>query len=627
MTWRKWLLFALLTLLWAKPAAADNRFIVRSNLGASGLSAAVSTLCGVVLGCNVVPGLDGTLGQLYLVTTPGTINPATFLSLLQSTPGILGAELDQLISMVGGQNQVPSPAPVAVLSDTTPVNYFGATVWNAYASQPAATIVHVSGAHGLGLVGKGIVADIDSGVDPNHPALKSVLLLGFDFTRNQPGGSELTDFAALPPVPCAPTPCPIWQPVVVNQSSMAIVDQSSMAIVDGNAQYAAFGHGTMVMGVIHLVAPQATLLPLKAFGSDGTGSLSNILRAIYFAVQNNAKVINMSFDMKPSSQELATALNYASQLGTIAMASAGNDGQQETVYPAGLTSTVMGVASTSDTDTRSSFSTFGPIVWVAAPGEAIVTTYPFNSYAAGWGTSFSAPFVSGTGALLVDKAANTNQSGAAAAVAHAQALSDPGMGNGRLDILQAVQALSPPAVNPDFTVSAAPSTAIVVAGQPANYTVSVGPVGAFSQTVTFSCAGAPAEATCSVSPSSVMLDGTNPVTVTLTVNTTARSVSAPGSRPRLVPPALPWVLVTACAAWLLVWAMLYSLRQASRRRFGLGAAAAVLAALVCISCGSTGSGPTTPPQGTPPGSSTISVTGSGGSGAIQHTTPVGLLVK
>src|SRR5260370_13133609 len=96
----------------------------------------------------------------------------------------------------------------------------------------------------------------------------------------------------------------------------------------------------------------------------------------------------------------------------------------------------MGVASTSDTDTRSSLSNFGPIVWVAAPGEAIVTTYPFNSYAAGWGTSFSAPFVSGTGALLVDKAANTNQSGAAAAVAPAQLLGDPGMRNGRFAILQ-----------------------------------------------------------------------------------------------------------------------------------------------------------------------------------------------
>jgi len=44
---------------------------------------------------------------------------------------------------------------------------------------------------------------------------------------------------------------------------------------------------------------------------------------------------------------------------------------------------------------RSSFSNYGDaVVWVAAP-ESIVTTYPFSTYAAGWGTSFSAPFVSG----------------------------------------------------------------------------------------------------------------------------------------------------------------------------------------------------------------------------------------
>src|SRR5260370_8546535 len=108
MKWRKWLLFALLTLLWAKPAAADNRFIVRSNLGASGLSAAVSTLCGVVLGCNVVPGLDGTLGQLYLVTTPSTINPATFLSPLQSTPGILPPLLHPSTTPPPRPNHIPT---------------------------------------------------------------------------------------------------------------------------------------------------------------------------------------------------------------------------------------------------------------------------------------------------------------------------------------------------------------------------------------------------------------------------------------------------------------------------------------------------------------------------------------
>jgi len=62
----------------------------------------------------------------------------------------------------------------------------------------------------------------------------------------------------------------------------------------------------------------------------------------------------------------------------------------------------MGVASTNDFDQRSSFSNFGnAIVLVAAPGEAIITSYPFGTYAAGWGTSFSAPFVSGGVSLLL----------------------------------------------------------------------------------------------------------------------------------------------------------------------------------------------------------------------------------
>jgi len=273
--------------------------------------------------------------------------------------------------------------------------------------------------------------------------LASVLLPGYDFTRNQSGGSELSDFTD--PTPQA---CPGCSPAVVNQSSAAILDQSSAAILDQNPKYAAFGHGTMVMGVIHLVAPNAKLLPLKAFHSDGTGNLSDILHAIYYAVQNppKANVINMSFDFTSYSAELATALDFASQSALICATSAGNDGQKEIVYPAGLQSVAMGVASTDNSDMRSSFSNYGDaIVWVAAPGEGIVTTYPFNSYAAGWGTSFSAPFVSGTSALLLNKQAQTNQPQAANAVAHAAPVVPVGtdMGNGRLDIVRALQVLSP----------------------------------------------------------------------------------------------------------------------------------------------------------------------------------------
>src|SRR4029077_20477030 len=250
--------------------------------------------------------------------------------------------------------------------------------------------------------------------------------------------------SSCPFTSCPPPPCPSCSSAQVNQSTAAVLDQSTAAVLDGNDQYAAFGHGTMVMGVIHLVAPTAQLLPLKTFKSDGTGFLSDILRAIYYAVQNNANVINMSFDTQTSSRELEKALDYAEQNNVICAASAGNDGQAApplTVYPAEWQTDVMGVASTSDQDTRSSFSNYGnAIVWVAAPGEAIVTTYPFGTYAAGWGTSFSAPFVSGGAVLLHSLQTAIGQSGAATAVAHAVPLADSGMGNGRLDLCLTLEA-------------------------------------------------------------------------------------------------------------------------------------------------------------------------------------------
>jgi len=421
-----------LALLWTTPAMADNRFIVRSALAPNVLG----EFCDL-LGCRVAGALDGTRNQVLLLTTPSTIDPAIFLNILRSTPGILDAELDDLISLVGSLNAVTTPPPG--LTDNAPINFFGTTVWNGYAKQPASKIVHVHEAQQtFHVAGTGIVADIDTGVDPNHPALQSVLLPGYDFTRNQVGGSEMTDFTSS-----TPPPCQNCQPAMVNQSTAAVLDQSTAAVLDGNFQYAAFGHGTMVMGVIHLVAPKAQLLPLKAFRSNGTGYLSDVLRAIYYAVQNNANVINMSFDFTTASTELTNALDYANRQNVICVASAGNDGQGPPllVYPAALQNDVMGVASTSDLDTRSTFSNYGnEIVWVAAPGEAIVTTYPFSTYSAGWGTSFSAPFVSGGAALLRSLRSDVNQSMAASALANAQYIGTD-MGNGRLDLLRALASL------------------------------------------------------------------------------------------------------------------------------------------------------------------------------------------
>jgi thermitase len=323
------------------------------------------------------------------------------------------------------------------LLESTPVTFFGTEVWNGYANQPAADIIQVPQAQQtFGVYGSGIVAIIDTGVDP-HPALQNVLVPGYDFTRNQSSStSETADLdryqSTAAVVDGDPTP--------LNNSIIAVLDPSAAALIAG-PDYAAFGHGTMVAGIVHLVAPDAFIMPLKTFEANGQGYLSDILRAIYWAAGSGARVLNMSFSTPSYSREFETALDYAANQNLISVAAAGNNGNQAVVYPAGFRKDVMGVASTNMMDERSSFSNYGPQdVWVAAPGEGIISTYPFNTYAAGWGTSFSAPFVSGTAALLLDMRPGTNESSASEAIANAKRIK-PDLGNGRLDVYQALSAV------------------------------------------------------------------------------------------------------------------------------------------------------------------------------------------
>ena len=405
-------------------------FIVRDPLGLN----SIQIIC-LIIRCNVAGSIDGNLGRLFLVTVPATIDPNAFLELLRSLPEITDAEINSLLTVLSAQ----AATPPSGLYDSTPVSYFGTSVWHGYVAQPAATIIRLADTQSaFNVSGSGIVADIDTGVDPNHPVLQPVLLSGYDFIRNQPGGSEMADYTGAPP--------PNSQDVAqVNQSTAAVLDQSTAAVLDGSPQYAAFGHGTMVAGVIHLVAPTAQIMPLKAFSADGSGYLSNVLQAAYYAVQNGASVINMSFSLPTYSEELDRAMKYAVRHGAICVASAGNDGKETRVYPAALDS-VMGVASTANNDSLSSFSNYGyDLVWVAAPGEGIVTTYPFGTYAAGWGTSFSAPLVSGGAALLRNANSWCHDSCAQQAVAHAVPISAE-VSNGRLDLYQAVGAAN---YNPD----------------------------------------------------------------------------------------------------------------------------------------------------------------------------------
>lgn len=421
-----WMLVIVFGVTAAIPAAADTRLIVRDTLGATALNLTCS-----LLGCQVQYGLGDPKSQLFLVTVPSLLNPVVVIANMLLQPGITGVELDQTTHVQAATAGAIPPA----LNDQSPINYYGTSVWHGYVYQPANSIVRtLSTQSTYKATGKGvIVAVIDTGVDPTHPVLKPVLLSGYDFVHNQSGANEKGDVSQSTAAVLDGA-----QPAYVSQSTAAVLDQSTAAVLDTN-QYSDFGHGTMTAGIVHLVAPQAQILPLKAFQANGSGYASDVLRAIYYATKNGARVINMSFTFTTYSPELNNAINYANGNNVVCVAAAGNDGVQETVYPAALSNQVMGVASTTNNDTRSTFSNYGTnIVFVAAPGEGVVTTYPWGTYAAGWGTSFSTPFVAGSAALLAGVASD-NQSSGSSAVAHAVFI-ESDLNHGRLDTYQAMQA-------------------------------------------------------------------------------------------------------------------------------------------------------------------------------------------
>jgi subtilisin family serine protease len=423
----------LLLVCYTNPARADQRLIVRSTGGLG----VVQRLCRII-NCSVVDAIGDPLSQLFTVTVDDGVQLTNLLNgVLTGLLNGLGitVEVDQLLGVI---NPASALAPASVAGnffDRRPVTFAGSIVWNGYASQPAANIVRAPAAqHAFGVTGTSIVALIDTEVDSTHPALRNVVLPGYDFVNSQSGTAPQT--AGLSQSTTAVVDG--GAPARVNGSTIAYLDQSTTAVVD-DPGHAGFGHGTMVAGIVHLVAPGALILPLQAFGDDGQGYLSDVLQAVYRAVSSGARVINMSFSTSTDSPDLRNALNFAVSRGLICVAAAGNDGKEILVYPAAYQSSVMGVASTNLLDQRSAFSNYGDeLVWVAAPGEGVISTYPFASYAAGWGTSFSAPFVSGTAALLLQAQSATNESSASKAIANAKP-DGPNMGNGRLDVYSALQ--------------------------------------------------------------------------------------------------------------------------------------------------------------------------------------------
>jgi hypothetical protein len=197
---------------------------------------------------------------------------------------------------------------------------------------------------------------------------------------------------------------------------------------------------------------------------------------------------------------------------------------------------------------------------------------------------------------------------------------------------------------PDFALgppSGSSTSATVAPGQPATYTLSMSGIGGFTGAVTFACTGAPAGATCTVWP--VTATAANSATnITVTVSTTAPSLSAPRSGPLPqvppLPPGLRVLLMLALVLGIMAWAIHRRNQPGSSpwRSAMLPLALGLLLALALAGCGSGGGGggtsnvtPTPSNPVTPVGTSTLTVTGTAGAGssALSHSVALMLTVS
>jgi len=421
---------SVLVAILALQSAADDRWIVRVH---------PSLLDGVVKQYDLTVDKKLKDDGLYLISLSKRNASPAVIDALRADTRVRHVENNaklQIPELTSGSNNAGHKVPV--LRDGTPLLSMAGHPWIAYLNQPANRIIRIPEAQGrFGQGSSGLkVAVIDTAIDYDHPVLAPVLntweahnfITGSSDASVKQETTPFVDQETTPFVDGSGT-------IILNQETTPFVDQETTPFVDGSKRVPpAFGHGTMVAGIIHLVAPNVRILPLKAFNSEGSGTIADVIEAIGWAVSHGARVINMSFSAATNSVELSQAIAEATSSGVICVASVANAGADTTVYPSNI-QPVIGVAATTNDDYRTSFSNYGTDVDIAAPGEAVVSTYPQNRYAVGWGTSFSTPYVTGTVALMrsVNSLENATQAMADLANGGARVLS-PELNARRVDV-------------------------------------------------------------------------------------------------------------------------------------------------------------------------------------------------
>src|SRR5262249_55824791 len=122
--------------------------------------------------------------------------------------------------------------------------------------------------------------------------------------------------------------------VLLNPATVARLDPSVVSLMSMKPSLY-FGHGTLVSGLIRIIAPTAYIIPLKVFDASGTGTSFRIAKAVVYAANQGARVINMSFSLESPSPLVDDALEFAAQQNVVLIASIGNSNTKtDKNYPA-----------------------------------------------------------------------------------------------------------------------------------------------------------------------------------------------------------------------------------------------------------------------------------------------------
>ena len=204
-----------------------------------------------------------------------------------------------------------------------------------------------------------IIAILDSGVDGTHPDLAAQMVPGFNFMDNNTNTAD------------------------VNGHGTAVAGVAAASTNNG-------------MGVAG-VAGQARIMPVRIADANAYAYYSTIAQGITYAADHGARIANCSYGGVAGSAAIQSAAQYMKSKGGLVFVSAGNNGVDENILP---TTTMIAVSATDETDNRTSWSSYGNFVSLAAPGITYTTSRGGN-YDQWMGTSFSSPLAAGVAALMM----------------------------------------------------------------------------------------------------------------------------------------------------------------------------------------------------------------------------------